>query len=575
MLGQQSVTVIGGSNAAGDIDISSAGQIIGNITANGFPVANPNLAPAGLPCSGSFSGDGNGDFTTYLVPSDYSINVKSNGSTIGSFSVTATAGQTTKLGAIDFASGNVGGVLTWNGTQVQGSAVSAMFVSLFDSNNTNVNGTYLSQDGSYSLQSLPPGNYTAIAYEFGCSVSSIMLGQQSVTIVAGSTATANIDISSAGQIVGNITANGFAVANPILAPTGLPCGGSFSGDGTGDFTTYLVPRDYTINVNSDGSTIGSFSVTATAGQTTNLGAIDFASGNVSGVLTWNGAQLQGSAVSSMFVSLFDSNNTFVDGIYLSQGGSYSLQSLPPGDYTANAYEFGCSISSILLGQQSVTIVAGSTATANIDISSAGQIIGNITANGFPVANPILAPAGVPCGGSFSGDGTGDFTAYLVPGDYSINVSSNGSALGSFSISATAGQTTEYDNVVTSSGAQVSIAAAGGTSTIGGIDLIFATVSVSGTTTVLSSSVGPSAPDGFSVVGINGQPRYWAVGTTASFSGAISVCVRYDATQVDIAESDLKLEDATNGFADITASVNPSTHVICGTAVALSTFAVVE
>jgi hypothetical protein len=126
------------------------------------------------------------------------------------------------------------------------------------------------------------------------------------------------------------------------------------------------------------------------------------------------------------------------------------------------------------------------------------------------------------------------------------------------------------------GTDVVVSLNGGLSVIAGIDLTFSEVTADGNTIVVTSAGGPPPPTGFKVVGLSAQPVYYDINTTATFSGPVTVCIKYDETQVHGTESKLKLthHDGT-GFVDVTTSLDVANNVICGTTTALSPFAIME
>jgi len=109
-----------------------------------------------------------------------------------------------------------------------------------------------------------------------------------------------------------------------------------------------------------------------------------------------------------------------------------------------------------------------------------------------------------------------------------------------------------------------------------MDTTFSSVSESGYPSVDVVSSGPAPPTGYQVVGVAGQPVYFHIDTTATFSGPVTICISYDQTQVVGPESGLKLMHYVGaGFVDITGSVDPVNNVICGQTTNLSPFAIVQ
>jgi hypothetical protein len=134
-----------------------------------------------------------------------------------------------------------------------------------------------------------------------------------------------------------------------------------------------------------------------------------------------------------------------------------------------------------------------------------------------------------------------------------------------------------DTGTTSTGSNVFVNLLGGTSVVGGMSIDFSQVAKSGATTVTGSSGGSAPPTGYRIVGLLlGLPYYWDLNTTALYSGAISLCIHYDQTQVVGSGSNLQLvHDDGSGWKYITSSLSTITHIICGLSTSLSPFAVVE
>jgi len=111
---------------------------------------------------------------------------------------------------------------------------------------------------------------------------------------------------------------------------------------------------------------------------------------------------------------------------------------------------------------------------------------------------------------------------------------------------------------------------------GGVDVTFFDVADGGATTVTTSTEGPAPPAALQIVGIDGEPVYYDINTTATFSGLVTVCLAYDETQVTGEESDLELWHYDGvAFIDITSSLDTANDIICGETDTLSLFAVME
>jgi hypothetical protein len=126
------------------------------------------------------------------------------------------------------------------------------------------------------------------------------------------------------------------------------------------------------------------------------------------------------------------------------------------------------------------------------------------------------------------------------------------------------------------GSNVPVSLNGGTEALAGIDVTFSEIAGGGSTTVITTTAGPPPPTGFKIVGLAEIPLYFDINTDASYSGDLTVCVRYDETQVAGPEANLKLmQRIDSGFVNVTTSVDTANDIICGTTTHLSIFVVVE
>ena len=106
-----------------------------------------------------------------------------------------------------------------------------------------------------------------------------------------------------------------------------------------------------------------------------------------------------------------------------------------------------------------------------------------------------------------------------------------------------------------------------------VALSFDTVASAGETSVTPtpSTDGPPPPDGFQLVG---NPIYYDVSTTATFSGNITICFTWEEGQV-VDESAIRLQHYESGtWNDVTTSVDTVANLICGSVTSLSPFALV-
>jgi hypothetical protein len=105
-----------------------------------------------------------------------------------------------------------------------------------------------------------------------------------------------------------------------------------------------------------------------------------------------------------------------------------------------------------------------------------------------------------------------------------------------------------------------------------VTIVFSSVTDAGATSVSSSSSGPPPPSGFA---LGNPPVYYELSTTATFDGPVTVCFSYDPSAFP-SGAGLALGHFVNGaWQNITSSIDPVNHVICGTTMSFSPFTVFE
>ena len=121
---------------------------------------------------------------------------------------------------------------------------------------------------------------------------------------------------------------------------------------------------------------------------------------------------------------------------------------------------------------------------------------------------------------------------------------------------------------------VSVPLNGGTSVVAGLSVTFPQTTSAGTTSVVTTTTGPAPPTGFNIVGLAGIPLYFDINTTATFTGNVTVCIKYDETQVTGSESLLQLQRYDGAsFQPLPSAVDAVNNIVCATAPSLSIWAV--
>ena len=216
---------------------------------------------------------------------------------------------------------------------------------------------------------------------------------------------------------------------------------------------------------------------------------------------------------------------------------------------------------------------GGTQSQALDINEAGQIVGwSTTAAGEPRAvlwhNGTITDLGT-LGGTWSqGFGIND-TGQVVGLSFTTAGQQHGALW--------APPTTLNAPGHTPSGTYVSVQPIDeATGEPSPVSMTFSSVTTDGETTVTSATIGdgsgPSAPSGFR---LGEPPTYYDIATTATFEGAIEICIDYSGASYGD-EAKLKLLHEENGvWTDVTTSLNTDTNVICGSVTSLSPFLVAQ
>ena len=300
-------------------------------------------------------------------------------------------------------------------------------------------------------------------------------------------------------------------------------------------------------------------------------AIDFSAGELHGEIIWNGARITGPSV---WTTTWTSRG-FPAGI---EPRGTRVRSSPACSYQLGFYPGWCGINPRnKVAEFPVEVRAGETVVYNPDITAAvGRVVGHVTVNGTSLPD---ASFNIPAECHACRGGTdGSFVNYMKPGTYTATVSGTSGVLGSFNFPIAAGETTDVDFGTTPPGNNVDVDLEGGLDERGGVKIVFDTVTTGDRTVVVESGVGPAPPTGYSVVGLNGGPRYWDLETTVGYQGSIRVCFRYDSSQLRGNEERLELRHygAGNDWEDITEiPIDTVNNIICGITQSLSPFAIFE
>jgi subtilisin family serine protease len=333
------------------------------------------------------------------------------------------------------------GTVSGTVTSSQGGAISGATVA--------VNGLSLTattnSSGQYTISNVPAGSQTVTA-----SATSFQNSQQSITVTAGQTVSANFTltpVATTGTVSGTVTSS---TGGPISGATVSIQGSALTTttNASGQYSIANVPAgSQTVAASAATFQSGTQSVTVTAGQTVtaNMTLTPLpTTGSVSGTVTSSaGGAVAGATVAVQGSALSTTTNG---------SGQYTLNNVPQGAQT-----LAISANGYVSTTQSVSVTAGSTATANVVLTPStpqgGPLTVSVTTSsssnyrvGQPVTitvtvrsagmavpaaavsvtvNPPLGqPATLTGTTNANGVATLSYTPWLLPGTYSVVVTAS-------------------------------------------------------------------------------------------------------------------------------------------------------
>ena len=537
--------------------------MIGGISVNGVALSDYRLEDQ-YGC-GYWPSDGEGQFSSYFPAGPRTVKVLAPTGFIGTFSFEVVTGETTDTGVIDFPSRSCpgSGDVEWRAHRQSHQRVYLYIPGLLSKQvNTAAPSPWTrSSPAPTRLASTPTTAPALIPRSWE---------KPRSRVVAGATSNVDIDTTAtAGRVIGGISVNGVALSDYRLEDQ-YGCG-YWPSDGEGQFSSYFPAGPRTVKVLAPTGFIGTFSFEVVTGETTDTGrCIDFPTGAVQGAVTWNGAPI---ANPNQRVYLY------IPGLLSKQvntDGTFAVDTVQPGTYTFGVYANHCPGADYeKLGEAEIEVVAGATSNVDIDTTAtAGRVIGGISVNGVALSDYRLEDQ-YGCG-YWPSDGEGQFSSYFPAGPRTVKVLAPTGFIGTFSFEVVTGETTDVDFGTTQVGSDVEVELSGGLETDGGLAITFDSVTTGGNTTVVESGFGPPPPTGYQLVGLDGADRYWDIDTTATFEGAITVCIHYDEDELTNPEAEgsiVLMHDAGSGFEDITTTLDTDADIVCGETTSLSPFAV--
>ncbi|HEY6351720.1 MAG TPA: carboxypeptidase regulatory-like domain-containing protein [Candidatus Angelobacter sp.] len=403
----------------------SPGNITGKVVDGaGNPLQSANVTGAGL----SASTDANGNYTLNNVPAgSVTLVASAAGDSPASETVTVTAGNTVAAPAITLTSnsGNVTGkVLDSSSNPIAGATVS------FGGGTATADST-----GTYSFTNVPAGTIQLVA-----SASGFQSVTQNVTVIGGSTTTANFTLATANNSPGAVTGT---VTN--IATHGVISGATVkwntttvASNGSGVYTLANVAGGtQTVTASANGYLPLSSSVTVSGGTST----LNFQL-STAGILNVTVADSNGKPVNGAQVSLSGGQiATSLTGA-TNASGLYSSNWIPIGTYTVTSGPVG----------ESATVTTGKTTTITLTQQSGSPGAGTITGTVTSSSGTALSGATV-----FSGSVTattqadGSYTlANVTAGTETVTAALSGYQAGTQSVTVTANATTTANFALTPS-----------------------------------------------------------------------------------------------------------------------------
>lgn len=259
--------------------------------------------------------------------------------------------------------------------QQNGAAVSGVWLDVFTEADQWVKNTQTSTDGAYSFSNLANGNYKVYAYEPG-SMTQTAHDSNPVAVSGANVTGIDITFASTYTISGTVTQGGSAASGVWLDV--------FDGDGrwkdnaqtSTDGTYTLGPvgaGTYSVYVYVPGpmtqTAYGSNPIALSSGNATNIDIDIAASYGLSGTVTRSGQ-----AVSSAWVDVFTSANTWMQNTPTDASGNFSFSNLHAGSYNIYAYDPQNSNAQTAYSGNAVTISSANVADIDIVFAAGGKLM---------------------------------------------------------------------------------------------------------------------------------------------------------------------------------------------------------
>ncbi|MFL5312759.1 MAG: carboxypeptidase regulatory-like domain-containing protein [Myxococcales bacterium] len=403
------VAVTAGATTVQDVQLSTSGKLVGNVTAGGAPLSGASVRAQGgqIATDVTDTTDAAGHYDEgWLAIGTYTVTCSAPGyatQTVPGVSVT-TGGTTTVDCALTGSAGAIAGKVT--NVQTAGAIANATISYIGGSTTSDA-------AGNYTLSGVPAGTVTITATATG-----YLMRSYDVAVTGGATATQNVQLSTSGKLVGDVTGDGVALSGASVRAQGgqIATDATDTTDAAGHYDEgWLAIGSYTVTCSAAGFSPQTVTgVSVTTGGTTTVNCALASKGTVSGKVTNLG---NGQALSSATVS-WSGGSTVSDA-----AGSYTLSGVPAGTQVITGTHTG-----YLARSYTIDVAGGATTPLDVQLSTSGKIAGNVTGNGAALSGASARAQGgqIPTDVTDITDATGHYDEGWVPiGTYSVTCSAPG------------------------------------------------------------------------------------------------------------------------------------------------------
>jgi hypothetical protein len=325
------------------------------------------------------------------------------------------------------------GLVAGRVTTASGTALPNMTVAAYNLSGTRRGFTKTDANGNYSL-TLPPGSFKIAAYDDALKYATTFFSDAAsfdaaafVSIEATSSATANLKLPLAADVVGTVTdrlsgaflagirATAYATDGSIAARAFTGSDGKFAlavragsirvvfDDPSGTYATLYVPDEESFSIEP--------SMSVSAGSATGINAALVRAAHITGRVT---DRTTGAPLPAITAAAYNADGTLRAFSTTDAAGAYSIV-VPPGDYRVGAFDDAL----VYLAQFYPSAAHAVTNVGGFDFALAkgARVSGTVTSSGMPLANITVGVYDLTGRllDSTSTDAAGRYTIFRAPG----------------------------------------------------------------------------------------------------------------------------------------------------------------